>query len=48
MLQAVGLGGTARPFVAKLEPGEAPELLDAAALRAMDEAALEAWVGRHH
>ena len=47
MLQAVGLGGTARPFVAKLEPGEVPELLDAPALRAMGEAALEAWVGRH-
>ena len=44
VLQAVGLGATPRPFVAKLEPGEAPELLDAAALRAMDEAALEAWV----
>ena len=47
VLQAVKLGATPRPFVAKLEPGEAPELLDAAALRAMDEAALEAWVGHH-
>jgi protein disulfide-isomerase-like protein len=47
VLQAVGLGATPRPFVATLEPGEAPELLDAAALRAMDEAALEAWVGHH-
>ena len=47
VLQAVELGATPRPFVAKLEPGEAPELLDAAALRAMDEAALEAWVGHH-
>ena len=28
-------------------PNEAPELLDAAALRAMDEAALEDWVGHH-
>jgi len=47
VLQAAGLGGTQRPFVAKLEPGEAPELLDAAALRAMAEPALEVWVSNN-
>ena len=35
----------ARPFVAKLEPGETePDLLDAKALLEMDEAALASWV----